>query len=117
MKEVLTRLDALAAKLNTTGGHLWQVLVRQAQVEAVKDLLTALLCTVAAYLVIRLILRMYKADPGADQFHTVGVTMLGTMAVILLTVVGVVSLLHVPTELLNPEYWALHTVLNALSGK
>lgn len=37
-QEILNRLDALAAKLGIASSHLWEVLVRQGQVELVQHL-------------------------------------------------------------------------------
>jgi len=114
--EVLSRLDALAAKLGVAANYLWAVLVRQAYVEAVG----ALLFLVVVHLATRYALRIWRhgRDKGWHQGEyglpfemgtAIGMLMLGVC-----WIVAVVQVVCGVQNVLNPEYFALHQVLDAL---
>ena len=48
-EELLARLDLLAEKLETTGTHLYSVLVTQAYVEAVGAVIMIIITLISAY--------------------------------------------------------------------
>lgn len=114
-KEVFNRIDALAEKLNTTGEQLWSVLVAQAGVEVVWHTLgiaagIALLAGTA--ISARKLHRYLIKSGGYDEwfgFHIL-FGLFGLVGLFLL-IVNVGGLL---TPLLNPQYWALHRILELL---
>jgi hypothetical protein len=108
-EELLKRLDLLAAKLSTTVDHLWSVVVRQARVEAIQDTICLILSLVAAWYLGKWG-RWLVADPGKDGIAWVAIAFLG----IAVAYVLVSCLCSIPTELLNPEYFALHRLMEGL---
>lgn len=114
-KELLERLDMLAAKLAVTGDKLWSVLVRQARLEAWNDLFWAVALLIVAT---ASSLGLYRIVKGAldkvNEDFEVGFA-------IALIIIAPVSLLlsafyfsFLPTEFLNPDYWALTHLKQAL---
>ena len=112
--EILSRLDALAAKLNVTAQYLWGVLVRQARIEAVGDIALMLFLsglTYGAYRIFKFMAAKIKAENFPDEwmFFTQGF-LIFSMSV--LTIVNIHTAIDILTPLLNPEYWALQQILN-----
>jgi len=109
-EELLARLDLLAAKLNTTGEHLWEVLTRQGYIVGAYGLFTlvaGLLMVVAACYCWN---KAYKLDKDNDYDWAGGLGFLGVLSGIL-AIVGIVNGLVQTRFLFNPEYYALTKVL------
>lgn len=119
--ELIQRLDLLAQKLNTTGEHLWQVLVRQAGVEALRSTLIVVACAAGTTAGTRLALSFYRKSAAAQEDGTEMACAMCCFACIavslIIAITGTMSLFDIPTELFNPEYWALRSILAALRGQ
>jgi hypothetical protein len=108
-EEILKRIDVLAAKLNTTGEHLWGVLLIQQR----KDAITKILLFVAGLYLIWLSVRAFRKLPGAG-FHDEPKYIIGGI------VSGVVGVFFAAFgfdwwgHLINPEYYALKEILEML---
>ncbi len=109
--ELLTRLDALAAQLGVTLETLWAVLAKQGTIEGIKGLLLAGLglafLGLAAY--------SFKGWAHVDNDSDVGPAVLlgGAVATVIglgILIGGVSDALYI----LNPEYFALVTILRLL---
>jgi hypothetical protein len=61
---IFTRLDAVAAKLGVAAGHIWPVLVRQARVDGVRDVVTGCTLALAAYYLGKLTRYLYSVFKG-----------------------------------------------------
>ena len=116
--EVYQRLDALAAKLGTTVQYLWSVVLRQARVEIIQDLCLAIVFFLAIGLlsyVLKKLVKYIKDDAAGwnDEwsFIAAGLCIFGIVGSFAWLVIMLYSVI---TPLLNPEYWALQQVLNAL---
>jgi hypothetical protein len=116
-KEILSRLDILAAKLGTTGEKLWTVLVRQARVELYQSVLTAVLLGITAFVSFRVcrwcIHEAEESGCGGGDGYGVGATLAG-LACAGFCIATIAYLEGLPTLLLNPEYWALKQILYAV---
>lgn len=111
-KEILERIDAIGAKLGVAAGHLYGVLVRQATVDAWRDMILAgvfgVFVGVCAWLVKKSIKEEFgHHDDGFIAFVSgiVGVGLAILMFVFAYTSVG---------EFMNPEFYAIHNILDAL---
>ena len=107
-KELLERLDMLAAKLALTGDKLWSVLVHQARLEAWNDLFWAVLLLIVAAISG---FWLYKLVNGALNTANGDFEAGVAVALAIITPVALLCSLFyfsfLPTELLNPDYWAL----------
>lgn len=117
-----TVLAALATKLGTTAEHLYGVLVKQAYIAAVTDLLFAMVY-VGFTLFFASVVRRKTSVPVSDGRYVqpewaADGAFFAHAAVWVLAAIGVLvvgSCIHtVTTVLLNPEYWALNKILSAL---
>lgn len=124
-EQTVQLLRDLAAKLGTTSEYLWQVLVKQAPISAIIDILLILLVGVAIYLWYRLHRNLmvskewpdtgYKGT-GYSRYEEGAMIPMALSGMALLVFLGI-SLACVPSiisGLLNPEYWALQQILHTI---
>lgn len=128
-KETLDLLQQFAAKLGTTADHIWAILVRQAYVEFWADMVpyaiwVAWLVTVYKYLprLLRWLDERVKAGKEKDRFYSLdgkefAAAAAAIIAVVLSIAFTVIAVCNIPSEIvkvLNPEYWALQQILQAV---
>lgn len=132
-EKALEMLQAFAEKLNTTAEYLWQVMVRQALVAGVTDLVIVavwIAVAVATWKVHKHLSKPFdKPEDGGYSWEKGTITCLYfrndsgpliamcVFAVVLLgagvgVLVGVVP--DMITAFLNPEYWALKEILRVV---
>ena len=121
-QEILTRIDALAAKLGVTADHIWLVLVKQAGVEAWMCGAIGVTCAILAVVAFSWCwklggqchsIRESERHYGSGEGFLAGAFFSG-LAGVALTIATMVLLSGVPTLVMNPEYWALKQVLAAV---
>lgn len=105
--EVLQRVDVLAAKLGVAGEHVWAVLVRQAHLEVLFNLAVAVACGYA----LRKLILFVRAHTNDDDLP---VAVLGALGIAIVGMFFLAALGYALTAALNPEYWALQQILEAL---
>ena len=106
--EILQRLDALAAQLGVAGEYLWEVLVYQAKLSGVTNLILTPFMVMAAYVGWRL------AKFGTEDDDFFMLMPLGGIVCIIGVVMAPILLTTGIKELLNPEYYALQKILMTL---
>jgi hypothetical protein len=116
-KEVLSRLDAIAAKLGVAANVLWAAYLRQARVEGISDALTALLLLALGIGFWRLAKwtwsigqKQKEYDRGGWQIATV---LIAISAPFLIFPTGY-YLYCAFSELYNPQFWAISQILQQL---
>ena len=115
--ELLQRLDALAAKLNTTVEHLWNVLLNQAKIEAIQDSINALFGLIFVAVGLYSFKRLYHCWKSDDYYSNnddlkVGFGILACLGTCTAgTASFFVSLNQLYAPALNPSYWALQQIL------
>ena len=110
-EELLKRLDLLAAKLNVTATVLWAALIRQARVEAIQDTVWSVLLLFTVAGLVKFIYWRYRCEDGRDDF---GVVVAAAVGAIGLFFMFLMIASCIPTEALNPEYFALTRLLEKL---
>ena len=110
-EELLKRLDLLAAKLNVTATVLWAALIRQARVEAIQDTIYSVTLLLVVGGLIKVIHWRWKSDDSHDDG---GLVLACGIAAIVLFVMFLLIASCIPTEFLNPEYFALTRLLEKL---
>jgi len=111
-KELMARLDAVAAKMGVTASALWSVLVAQARIEGIKDSIWLLLSGVILVFVVKLYPRYCRAAKnqayGLEKVPFIGLTIVGVIALAM----WCCALDSALTEFINPQYWALRELLS-----
>ena len=116
-------LTELADKFGTTVAHLWGVLVRQAYISAIGDVLLSLALLVVTVIWYRIVRRhTTRVDNGygfkrADWDDEMGVALAWILCGFFLgatIIAGVLAVQSVVTAIFNPEYYALSQIF---SGK
>ena len=104
----------LAEKLGTTAEHLWGVLIRQAPITAITDLIECLIL-VAVYVYGRhRLMRWHKSLQETNDADHPGFLILYVGFVLLLCITIICALFSVSgivTAFMNPEYWALKQIV------
>ena len=120
-KNVGVLLEKLASELGTNTKYLWSVLIKQAPIEATITLIQTLLILLFGYVLFRLHKKFLRDIP--DKQHSyydeydVALTIpmgLGCALFLILLIVAFFCLKSMITGYLNPEYWALHKVLQTI---
>lgn len=120
MNDNTTKLiEQLAQKLGTTAEYLWSVLLKQAFVSAITDLMYLILVLLGGYGLFKLHKFLSKVEDNGDCIYedagfTVAVMIVATVIWAILFIVCFFSLGNIINGFFNPEYWALNEVLDTL---
>lgn len=118
MKELLPLLEGLAASLGTTVEHLWGILLKQAPIGAVTDLIQYGLIAGAivfwAKTTRTIASKVEKRDMDDEHYIWIGV---GWLAIIFFVLVAFFSFPMTVAKIVNPEYWATMEILDRLNPK
>lgn len=116
-QETVALIDKLATKLGTTSDYLWGVLIKQAPISGVVDVIQNLLVISFVYLLIRCALWVRHKDATDKRgdwgwlYMPVGIASFVAAIAVLICV----SYLQITVAaFLNPEYWALHEIMGAI---
>jgi hypothetical protein len=114
--EVLTRLDTVGAKIADGSVHVYSVLVHQAYVEGVADLIKATIAVLLSALAFVISVTFFRKAKNEDDGDCCLIgTITGILAISAL-LICVNFLTEGVMRLLNPEYYALHEVLQTVLG-
>lgn len=113
-QEILTRLDALAAKLGVAAEHIYAVYVAQANIEAITRLVGLVVILLVAPIVFRL--RKRLPEDWTDEPHYIIPVICGGAALLGIIIGVAIHVVEIPTLLYNPEFWALKQIGKMLTG-
>lgn len=118
MKELLPLLEEMAASLGTTVEHLWSILLKQAPISAVTDLIQYGLILVAPFLWLKITNKMaHKIKEGDAEDENWIWMIVGWVAIGLAILCAFLSFPTTITKIANPEYWATMEILDKISPK
>ena len=106
-KEILDRLDLLGTKLEVTGAHAYEVLVRQEHIDAWSLTVLAVLLWVVSGCCFNLG-RRYATMEERDQ------RMVSFIVSGFLLIIGTLVAFHAAGRFLNPEYYAIQEIMEAI---
>jgi len=119
--EILSRLDALAAKLGVTVQFIWSVLLQQAKVVAITDLTAAVFTGTVACICCYKLYTLIKEEAEKDarllsgwQGAAGARAMIFSLGLIAGLIAFFTALPAAITPLFNPQYWALSQILNVI---
>lgn len=101
-EELLKRLDALALKFGVLGNQLWATLVHQARLEAIQDVFLTVFFGGLTLVCAWACKKMYQTDNVE-----LGVFIATMIFGLIFFFVAICCVTDIPTELFNPDYWAL----------
>jgi hypothetical protein len=101
-------LEKLAGKLGTTTDYLWGVMIKQATITAVTDIIQYIVLIIVSCLVFK---KTSKYNMNSDKFPFMPILagFLGLMLIVMFFAIP-----NTITALINPEYWALDKILSAI---
>lgn len=120
MKDINQAIELIASKLGTTVQYLWSVLIRQAKLEAIEDLIGTVIILVSFYALYRLCKWLFKKanDESYSDIPYDGLAALCITLSVIWGIIGVIiiilSICDAMNALFNPEYWALHEIIKNL---
>lgn len=125
-EKTLQALTALANKLGTTAEYLWGVLVKQAPITGVIDLVLMAALVLLTVMWCRFVMRKTTAPkpteedryPHADWEEEDAIAA-WLSAGVLVSFTVLIVMLHLATAmtaLVNPEYWALRQILQLIGA-
>lgn len=119
MNEKTTELiEQLAQKLGTTTEYLWGVLINQASISAITDLIYIVMSVVVGVVLFKLHRRFSKEDEKGNCVYEedffIGAMMFLTAIWGIVFLVSIFSIGNIINGFFNPEYWALNKVLNLI---
>ena len=113
-------IKQLAEKLGTTTEYLWSVLIRQAFIEGIENILVVAFAIITLFSLYRFYKWAYKKD--ADDYNWFEKIDAPELVYIITGVIGVFLLIMIPVCIieafdcfLSPEYWALSHVLKSVT--
>jgi hypothetical protein len=110
-EELLARLDALAAKLGVAAGQLWEIMVRQVYVEVVRNGFLVVL-SVGVFVWTIYFFTAFRKKLYGDALEVS--TSLTVIFAVLAVVVFSMSAYGIAGRLINPEFYALDTLMKSL---
>lgn len=116
-KQTTELLQQLAAKLGTTSEYLWSILIKQAYVSVVIDIIFYGIGVTFVYLTYKYAPKLWKKGDAEETdlelayYFAAGGMMLIAGISALCTIIGLPYTLG---TLINPEYWALKQILDAI---
>jgi len=116
MEETNKLLETLANKLNTTVEYLWDVLIKQAPINATTNLIFVIFTFICMYVFYRVHVSlmkkdMYTDDRGFENLITVIPMVLIGIFLLIMFIVSLCMIGNIINGFFNPEYWALQHIL------
>jgi hypothetical protein len=109
-------IEELASKLGTTAEHLWGVLVRQAPISAVTDILTSILIILLIWVSLKFVQRKTRETEDApadwDEEGALAAWVIWGIASIIAILCVLCDINYIIAGFANPEYWALKQILH-----
>ena len=121
MNEATVKLiEELAAKLGTTAEHLWGVLIKQAPISSICDILALFIFGMGLFLAGKFINKKTSPDENGDRDWDgdgIGVAWLIFSIVTLVYIsIALLGFGDIMAGFINPEYWALQKILYSIKN-
>lgn len=120
MEQISKALQQLADKLGTTVTYLWHVLVKQAVVNGIGNLIIYIIVTIWFIILYKLHIKFSKnygnGESIYEQTEAISIVpmVLLSLAWIICFIICLFSITDTVNSFGNPEYWALHEILNKI---
>lgn len=122
--QIIQLIESLADKLGTTSEYIWKVLIEQAPITAITEILF-IFFVIAGSIILYFLHRKFskKPDENGDEIYTLyekyddflaGVMIALTVLFIILLIVSAFLIENIINAFFHPEYWALQEILKSL---
>ena len=119
MEDLTIFLEALAEKLGTTGEHLWKVLINQAKISAITDLIWLSIYIPLFIIGTLIIIKKWTIwyNLCSEEAQVPFVVFVGTLAFssVIMLIVTLCGIPNIVNGFFNPEYWALDNVVSHIA--
>ncbi len=112
--EIAKVLDLLAERFGTTVEHLWQVMITQAYISAINNLIGLVIGIVFIFYVIKRIPYWIEAEKEYEFLPTLQLVFSSAFSLVIVTYYAVEGVTTIITGIFNPEYLALQKILELL---
>jgi ABC-type proline/glycine betaine transport system permease subunit len=119
-EQIAPLLEKLANKLGTTADHLWGVMIVQARIDGYVTLAQIAIMVVATFFYVKGLKYFLK---NAEEMHE-GAFAASVICVVIGAIIGIIvwlttffNLNLLIASFFNPEYYALHEIMQALKSK
>lgn len=110
-EETYGTIKEIADKLGTTTEYLWLILVKQAPISGISDLIVCFVLITSCYLSSKASYKLYDNDKLYENVGT-GLASMFTGILILFSIIVIsCNLSLIVSALYNPEYWALKQII------
>lgn len=125
-EKVTEYIDSIAAKMGVAAEHVYGILIRQQIAEGVADIITAVLILIVGYIVCKYFTKLTRGKAARAKEKWITdidddiVVFLRYAVWVVYFVLAIIAVCTVPgaiTKLINPEYYAIKEILDALGGK
>jgi len=116
MEELTGVLEQLALKLGTTTEYLWGVLISQARISAITDLIYIILVSIIGIIIYKVHKNLMKEDKY-DYYEEplIAVMFIVSFVWCVLFIACFFSIGNIINGFFNPEYWALKEILDVVN--
>lgn len=114
-------IEELAKSLGTTSKYLWSILLKQAPISGAIDFLIFGCLSLGVYIIWRIHLILMSTPEDShnsyyEEYEYAGIIMVVFCAIYMIFwIISLISTINSITCFVNPEYWALEQILNAVS--
>lgn len=113
-------IEQLAQKLGTTTEYLWSILIKQASISAITDLMYCIFVIISGFILLKVHMYLGSEKDGKDSIYyekeeAVWIPMAIALAIwVIMISIALCSVHNIVNGFFNPEYWALNKILSSI---
>jgi hypothetical protein len=115
--KVTQYIDALAAKLGVAAEHVYGVLVRQQVAEGIVDIVVGTLILAVLIFASMVLIKKVELPRIVDEFDLLGYVFVAAISLLIIGLPGGYAVSEISDgikHVINPEYYAIREILNAI---
>ena len=121
-EQTMKLVDQLAQKLGTTSNYLWSILLKQAPVSAIIDLIYFILTIIGGIILYKVHKYLASEKNGEESIYdenggfVICIMIFATLIWTVLFIACFFSIGNIINGFFNPEYWAFDKILSSLKS-
>jgi small-conductance mechanosensitive channel len=116
-EKVTQYIDALAAKLGVAAEHVYGVLVRQQVAEGIVNIIVGTLVLAVLIFALMVLIKKVELPRIVDEFDLLGYVFVAAILLLIIGLPGSYAVSEISDgikHVINPEYYAIREILNAI---